>query len=154
MTIVIGAKLKAWVWFILRFMVGFIFAYAGFAKLLEPIENFETALRDYEVFPTETIGIIARTVPWMESFAGSFLLLGYLPRQSAIVTAALAFGFVTLLGFSMVTGHGAEHCGCFGESGIQFTTTQMFFLDLCSFVSAVQLARQKVFPISLHSRLS
>ena len=142
------------VWFILRVIVGGIFAYAGLMKLLEPVENFRAAILDYGIFSPAAASIIARVIPWVEWLGGTFLLAGYLPKQSARIISLLAFGFVILLSISIFSGRGSEKCGCFGEHGIHFTVTQMFFLDLISCLSAWRLSKCIDFPFSLDKFLS
>jgi len=143
-----------YVWLILRIAIGFIFAYAGFMKLIEPVENFEAAITDFNLFSPTLVHWIARIVPWIELMGGTFLLLGYLPRISSAAVGALAFGFVVLLGMSVLTGKGSESCGCFGESGIKLSRNQMFILDLGAFFIAFKLFRKNKFPCSLHNALT
>lgn len=138
----------------LRVAVGCIFAYAGFMKLLSPVENFEAAILDYGVFPVPAAKLLAHIIPWIEAVGGTFLALGYLPRQSAATISLLALSFIALLGFAVLSGKGGEDCGCFGESGIHLTTSQMLALDLCSFLASLGLIRQKTFPLSLHEKLT
>ena len=143
-----------YIWFVLRIAVGFIFAYAGFMKLIEPVENFQAAIADFHVFPPFGVYWIARIVPWIELMGGTFFLLGYLPKISSAAVGTLAFAFVILLGISIFSGKGAESCGCFGESGIRLTRNQMFVLDLCSFFIAFKLSFRNKFPYSLHRTLT
>jgi len=143
-----------YVWLILRIAIGFIFAYAGFMKLIEPVENFEAAITDFNLFSPSAIHGIARVVPWIELMGGTFLLLGYLPKMSAAAVGTLAFGFVVLLGISVLNGKGSQSCGCFGESGIKLTRNQMFILDLSVFLIAFKLFRKNKFTCSLHSALT
>ena len=129
-------------------------AYAGLIKLLEPIENFEAVLRDYQLLSLHMVPVIARIVPWIEWLAGSCLVAGFLPRQSAGICAALAFGFAFFSGFSILSGHGGKPCGCFGDGGMQLTTNQMFMLDLVLFFTSLRLFTMKSFPFSLEHWLN
>lgn len=141
-------------WVILRILIGFIFAYAGFMKLVEPIENFQAAIADLNLIPSQLVPWIARIVPWIELIGGTFLLLGYLPKQSSATISSLSLSFAFLLGASVLAGKGMKACGCFGESGIKLTTNQMFVLDLLVCMSCLKLYLRNIFPLSLHSWLN
>lgn len=141
-------------WLAVRLAIGSIFAYAGFMKLIEPVENFEAAISDYNLFPPSIIPAIARTVPWIELIGGTFLFLGYLPQHSAAVIGSLSLSFAIILAISILGGEGAESCGCFGESGIKLTSNQMFVLDTLACAGSLKLFARKAFPLSLHTRLT
>lgn len=141
-------------WVMLRILIGCIFAYAGFMKLVEPVENFQAAISDLNLIPAHLIPWIARIIPWFELIGGTFLLLGYLPKQSSVTISGLSLAFVFLLGASVLAGKGTKACGCFGESGIKLTTNQMFVLDLLVCMSCLKLYLRNSFPLSLHSWLN
>ncbi|MBI4430392.1 MAG: DoxX family membrane protein [Candidatus Omnitrophica bacterium] len=151
-----GEKKLAWVdfvWFALRVAIGFTFAYAGFMKLIEPIENFESVVSDYDLFSRDLVPVIARTVPWIELIGGTFLLLGYAPKFSSATIGALALAFSMLLGASILAGKGEKSCGCFGESGIKLSANHMFVLDLLVCISSARMYLFESFPLSLHAWL-
>lgn len=134
--------MKARYWVAVRILVGFIFAYAGAAKLLEPAANFEAVLLRYGVFSPAWIPWLARTVPWFEWLMGSFLVLGYAPRLAAGAISFLALCFLVTLGSSpLFLQSGGTDCGCFGQSGfLHLTLRQIFAVDLVSFVAGLRLA--------------
>jgi uncharacterized membrane protein YphA (DoxX/SURF4 family) len=141
-------------WIILRLLVGALFAYAGFSKLLEPMENFAASLSQYNLIPTFVIVPIARVLPWVEWIGGCFLFLGYAPRQAAITLASMTFIFLVVLISAFFTGSASGgDCGCFGGSGIHLTTKQVFVVDVISFSILLRLFFLKNFPWSLDALL-
>ena len=142
-------------WVAARILVGFVVAYAGFSKLTEPSANFEAALLRYGVFSPALIPILAKTVPWFEWIFGSFLMLGYAPRFSAVIVTSLYLGFLVALSSSQIfLAAGNTDCGCFGSSGwLHLSVRQIFIVDLAGFLLAAGLARQPIFPWSLHGFL-
>lgn len=147
---------KDLLWFFVRVLIGFIFAYAGFTKLMSPMENFRGMIASYEVFPYEIVPAIAMALPWIEFILGSFLILGYAPRLSFMASAALALGFLLVLGASnAILEGGGKDCGCFGEnSPIRLTVHQVFFMDLTIFFLSLKLSRVNRHFFSLDSFLS
>ena len=148
-------KISPYLWVAGRFFVGTIFVYAGFAKLSEPIENFQGILSQFPLVPYELIPLISTVAPWAELIAGVFLILGYAPRLTSIVTLLMVTNFLVILGYGefFAGGEGPLHCGCFGEGGPQLTPRQMFFIDLASFLILCRLIFLKNHRFSLDSFL-
>lgn len=142
-------------WAAARVFIGFVFAYAGFSKLIEPIENFRGAIVEYDVFPYAWVNVIAHVTPWMELIFGAFLCLGYAPRWSAAGVCLLSLGLIITLASSNVLIHsGSKVCGCFGQNSlIRLTVRQMFVFDIFSFLITLKLSNKKSFPWSVHSLL-
>ncbi len=145
-----------WPWLTGRIFMGTVFAYAGYTKLMEPYENFRGAIAHYEVIPYALTGPIARALPWFELFFGVFLILGYLPRISALTLAFFSLVFLVIMGASNVLfDSGGKDCGCFGEGGlIHLTVHQVFFLDILNFFLGLKLYSLKDHAFSLHRRLA
>ena len=142
------------VWLVVRVLVGLIFAYGGFSKLIEPAANFEAALMKYGVFSPHWIPWIARIVPWLEWILGCLFMVGYLPRFTAAGLAVLAVSFLVTLGSSrLFLSSGDTDCGCFGAAGLHLSLHQVFLLDLFSFAAVLRLFFFKTYLFSLHSLL-
>ena len=142
------------IWFLSRLWVGGVFAFSGFAKLAEPVENFRAAVVGYAVFPYDWTLPIAFVLPWLELVFGIFLIVGYAPRFSAWVLSLLALSFLVLLGMSFLkTGHLPADCGCFGKSGLTLSGSQVAILDSVNFLLAGRLSFLKSHWLSLDSRL-
>ena len=141
--------------FLGRMFLGLVFAYSGFTKLMEPVENFQGGMAAYEIIPYAVIPFLARVIPWIEFLFGSFLILGYLPRVSALVLAVMSWSFVLLiLTTRIVTGALPTDCGCFGEGSlIHLKPMQVLVMDICSTLIGIRLAFCKTHPFSLASFL-
>ena len=147
-------SLPPFVWFSARLFLGFVFAYSGFSKLMEPVENFRGVIAQYQVVPYSFVPFIAITFPWIEFIFGTFLILGFAPRISALVLALLSFTFLIVLGSSnILLGQAPMSCGCFGESGIHLTVRQVFFLDIFDLAIGFKLYSIKEHPWSLDNWL-
>ncbi|MBI3317513.1 MAG: DoxX family membrane protein [Candidatus Omnitrophica bacterium] len=139
--------------FILRLWIGLVFVYAGFSKLMEPVENFRGIIAQYEVIPYALVPFLSVVLPWIEFIFGTFMILGYATRLSALVLTALSFGFLMVLGSSQVLlGSVPVSCGCFGEGGIHLSVRQIFVLDILNTAIGIKLFSIKNHPFSLDSR--
>ncbi len=145
-----------WPWLAGRIFMGTVFAYAGYTKLMAPYENFRGAIAHYEVIPYALAGPIARVMPWFELLFGVFLILGYLPRISALALSLFSLTFLLVMGASNVLFEaGGKDCGCFGEGGfIHLTVHQVFCLDILNFFLGLKLYSLKKHPLSLDRRLA
>ena len=81
-------------WIAGRIFMGLVFLYAGYSKLMAPYENFRGAIAYYEVIPYFLTGPIALVLPWLELVFGAFIIVGYMPRVSALVLAFFSFCFL------------------------------------------------------------
>ena len=141
-------------YFLARLWVGGIFAFAGFSKLIEPVENFRAALVQYAIFPYSWTLPLAAVVPWFELAFGLFLILGYAPRFSAWALATLALSFLIMLGLSYLKiGHLPTDCGCFGGSGLKLSGRELLMLDFLNFFLAMRLFFVKSHFLSLDAWL-
>lgn len=139
---------------IARILVGVIFAYAGFFKLIEPPANFEASLIKYAVFPLSWIPLIARIVPWLEWIFGSLLIVGYATRFTAVAICLMSAAFLVTLGSSQLfLDSGGSDCGCFGGGWLHLSVRQVFFVDLGCLAASLKLASFKSHRWSLDTFL-
>ena len=141
--------------FLGRMFLGLVFAYSGFTKLMGPVENFQGGMSAYEIIPYAIIPFLAHVIPWIEFFFGVFLFLGYLPRVSALLLAAMSWSFVLLIVITkIVTKNLPSDCGCFGEgSFIHLKPMHVLVMDVCNTFIGIRLALLKTHPFSLASYL-
>ena len=71
----------------LRFILGAIFVYASFHKILEPA-MFAKIIYGYGLFPEFSINLIAIILPFLELYAGLALLLGIYPKTASLLISA------------------------------------------------------------------
>jgi len=137
-------------WFAARIFLGAVFTYAGFLKAVEPVENFQAVILEYELMPYAWARPIAYVMPWLELVFGVFMILGYVPRISGLVLASLSLSFILMIGMSYLkTGEIPENCGCFGEGGIHLTPLQVLILDSVNTVIGLKISRLKTHPFSI-----
>ncbi len=113
-----------WVCVPLRLILGGLFAFAAFNKLIAKgegpatssgpqgfawtIKAFKLDLPDWAVL-TSTF-----TTPWIEIIAGAMLILGIWTRGAALVIGGLLVVFIALLLSVLYRGLNVD-CGCFGD---------------------------------------
>lgn len=100
---------------VLRFIVGGLFFYAAFEKVLHPAA-FAMAVRGYKLIPFSLSNLFSIAVSWSEIVAATFLILGILTRKAAGAIFILLVVFTTAITTVMVRGMVID-CGCFGEGG-------------------------------------
>ncbi|MFA6599986.1 MAG: MauE/DoxX family redox-associated membrane protein [Candidatus Omnitrophota bacterium] len=137
-------------WFLARLFLGLIFVYAGFTKLVNPVENFQAVLAAYRLIPYAVVPALAAVSPWIELVFGTFLILGYGTRWSALALTSCSLIFVALLGWEFAaTGRFPSDCGCFGTGFFRPTVPQIFFMDLANVFIGLRLFLWKNHPLSL-----
>lgn len=144
------------VYFLGRVFLGLVFAYSGFTKLMDPVENFQGGMAAYEVIPYAVIPFLAHVIPWIEFLFGAILILGYLTRLSALVLAGMSWSFVLLILITRIaTGSVPPDCGCFGEGSlIHLAPYQVLILDVVNTIIGFKLFLIPSHPFSLDRLLS
>jgi putative oxidoreductase len=104
-----------WLNLVLRFVIGGVFAYAAFDKVLNPAA-FAMAVRGYKLIPFSLSNLFALALSWSELFAAIMLILGILTRKAAGAVFILLIVFIAAISAVMVRGMVID-CGCFGEGG-------------------------------------
>lgn len=139
----------SWLTLAARILVGGSFILSGTMKLLAPVENFEAAIRAFQIVPAALDRPIALVLPWTELFAGTFCLLGLFTRISATVLAAMLAVFIGALWWVKVKGIDLEACGCFGQWDIAKSPTTMLIRNSVLLLLALPLLRKQRFRLSL-----
>lgn len=98
-----------------RLIVGGLFFYAAFEKVLHPAA-FAMAVRGYKLIPFSLSNLFAIAVSWSELVAATLLILGILTRKAAGAIFILLIVFIAAITTVMVRGMVID-CGCFGEGG-------------------------------------
>ena len=146
-------KLALSVLFTARILIGLLFFYSGFSKLIQPIEYFEIAVGLYEIVPGTNVHTVAMVIPWIELVGGTFLLLGYALEKSAAVLSVLTGLFQLVLGQAVVRRLPIDECGCFGGGFIHLTLYQSFVLDTLLVLFLIQIASEEKNILSLDNKL-
>jgi uncharacterized membrane protein YphA (DoxX/SURF4 family) len=120
---------RAIIW-IGRLVLGGIFVYAGFSKLLMPntnlwpmfvlkfsismnISSFAQQVESYKMISPEASQLVAHTLPFVEIVLGLLLLIGWRLRIWATAITAIMVGFLAVVTRAYLL-HMDINCGCFG----------------------------------------
>ena len=95
---------------IFRIVVGAIFLWASFDKILDPA-SFAKNISNYHVLPFGLENIIAIFLPWLEFFIGTGMILGIMVDGSIIISSFLLLLFNILIAQAIMRGFNIE-CGC------------------------------------------
>lgn len=138
---------------IARVILGAVFIYSGWQKLMGPVEEFRAVILQYAIFPKPFVPWIALLVPWLELIFGTFVVLGFMTRKSAVALACFLAVFITLLVRSLMLHLSIMECGCFG-SGFLLRPRDAILLDVGLLIFAILVIRCKSDPWSLDARLN
>jgi len=122
---------RAIIW-IGRLVLGGIFVYAGFSKLLMPnthfwplfvlkfsismnISSFAQQVESYKLISPEASQVVAHTLPFVEIVLGLLLLIGWRLRIWATAITAIMVGFLAVVTRAYLL-HMDINCGCFGTA--------------------------------------
>ena len=108
--------------FVLRLIIGGMFIYVAFNKLLNP-EDFAKAIKNYDMLPFWAINIMAIILPYIELFCGIFLILGIYKKGSSAIIAAQLFIFIIALTTAYARGLNID-CGCGFSSLVKETASK------------------------------
>jgi uncharacterized membrane protein YphA (DoxX/SURF4 family) len=120
---------RAIIW-IGRLVLGGIFVYAGFSKLLMPnthlwpmfilkfsismnISSFAEQVASYKLISPEASQVVAHTLPFVEIALGALLLIGWRLRIWATAITTIMAGFLAVVTRAYLL-HMDINCGCFG----------------------------------------
>lgn len=113
-----------------RLLIGGIFAYAGYAKLVYPNHNlwpwfmlkfsisanlstFAFQVESYKILGATASSFVAHTLPFVEIALGLLLLAGWRLRIWATIVSAILLGFLAAVTRAYLL-HMDINCGCFG----------------------------------------
>jgi len=119
---------RATIW-IGRLVLGGIFVYAGFSKLVFPnthlwpmfvlrfslsmnISSFAQQVESYKMISPDASQLVAHILPFVEIVLGLLLLIGWRLRIWAIIVTFVMLGFLTVVSRAYLL-HMDINCGCF-----------------------------------------
>ncbi|MFB3879657.1 MAG: MauE/DoxX family redox-associated membrane protein [Armatimonadota bacterium] len=94
-----------------RLLIGGIFIYTALPKVLRP-DDFARLVSGYRLLDPGLVALAGVTMPWIELIAGAFLVIGIIPRSSALVAAGLLIAFMVAGALALLRGLHIS-CGCF-----------------------------------------
>jgi uncharacterized membrane protein YphA (DoxX/SURF4 family) len=98
-----------WVNLLLRFVIGGVFVYAGFIKLMDP-KAFARVISQYDLIPELLLAPVAIGLPLFEFLAGLGLVFNIRGSLSVIFSMLLLFVFILWYGILKDI---SIDCGCF-----------------------------------------
>ncbi len=96
---------------IFRVVVGAIFIYASYYKIIEPAV-FAKGIWFYHMVPGNLINLLAVFLPWIELVCGVALIIGWQYRGTVILVNLMMIMFMIALGSAVYRGISID-CGCF-----------------------------------------
>ena len=96
--------------FFIRVIIGIVFLYASYEKILDP-EKFSRDISNYHIVPFGLENSVAIFLPWLELFIGLGLIFGLLINGSSLISAGLLIMFIILIFQAIFRGFSIE-CGC------------------------------------------
>jgi len=122
---------------IIRLVIGSVFIYAGFIKLIDP-KSFAKVISQYDIVPDILLPAVAIGLPAAELLAGLGLVLNI--RGSLTVIFNLLVVFIMVLGYGIFNNIDID-CGCFSNEEINARNSlkQALFRDLFMIVAACYL---------------
>ena len=95
---------------IIRIILGLIFIYASYDKIMNP-GQFARDISNYHIVPYGFENTIAIILPWLELIIGLCIVFGIFIDGSVIISAGLLILFDLLIFQAMIRGFNIE-CGC------------------------------------------
>lgn len=107
---------------LIRLIIGGVYIYVAWNKLINP-EEFAKAIKNYDMLPVQLINIIAITLPYIELFAGLFLIFGFYKKGSSAILGLTLVVFIIALTSAYARGLNID-CGCGFTSTTQETSSK------------------------------
>ncbi|MCF8108931.1 MAG: DoxX family membrane protein [Desulfohalobiaceae bacterium] len=123
----------------LRLLLGGIFLYASYDKILHPAA-FAEAVYNYQILPDYLVNLVALVLPWLELLLGLCLIAGVWLPGTIVISTGLLTVFIAALVFNQLRGLDI-HCGCFstetseGPAGILTVFRDVFFLAVSTYLT-------------------
>jgi len=91
-------------------MLGGLFFYAGYLKIVRP-EEFADAVLAYRLLPVALVGVVVAVLPWLETAAGFILAVGLKRRSCLMIIEFLSAIFLLVMFITAARGLKID-CGC------------------------------------------
>ena len=103
-------KLHPWLIVLIRILLGVIFIYASYDKILDP-GKFARDIDNYHIIPLVFENLIALIIPWLELFIGIGLVAGLMVDGASMISGGLMALFILFIFQATLRGFNIE-CGC------------------------------------------
>ena len=146
-------KLHPWLIVLIRVLLGVIFIYASYDKILDP-GKFARDIANYHIIPFGLENLIAIILPWLELFIGIGLIAGLMVDGASMISGGLMTIFILFILQATLRGFNIE-CGCGLKEGEMVGWNKI--LENLVFLGASYLVwqrQQKLFEFSPKTPLS
>jgi hypothetical protein len=116
-----------------RFILGGVFVYASFDKILHPAA-FAEAVYNYQILPYGLINLTAIVLPCLELVLGIFLIINVWIPGTVVMCNLLLITFIGALLFNMARGLNIN-CGCFSTTAVESSMNVLTVLRDTSFLA-------------------
>jgi uncharacterized membrane protein YphA (DoxX/SURF4 family) len=116
-----------------RFILGGVFVYASFDKILHPAA-FSEAVYNYQILPDELINLTAIVLPCLELVLGIFLIINFWMPGTVVMCNLLLTTYIVALLFNMARGLNIN-CGCFSITPVESSMNVLTVLRDTSFLA-------------------
>lgn len=131
-------RVKEWIGLLARLITGGVWVIAGAIKLPDPAASVR-AVRAYELLPESIVPAVGYTLPAVEVVIGVLLIVGFLTRPAAAVSAVLFVLFI--IGIASAWARGLQiDCGCFGGGGYAADATEKYPWEIARDVGLLALS--------------
>lgn len=113
-----------WLITVSRIVLGLIFLYASYDKILHP-QAFAEVIYNYDILPSNLINIVAIVIPWIECFIGLSMLVGISILGSLFLTILCLVIFTGALIINIIRGIDVS-CGCFSTDVTEASSLEMW----------------------------
>ena len=110
MMLIIMNKIHPVLILMIRFLLGLIFVYASYDKILDP-GKFARDISNYHVVPFGLENTIAIILPWLELIIGLGIIIGVCINASVFISGGLLIVFIILIAQAILRGFNID-CGC------------------------------------------
>jgi uncharacterized membrane protein YphA (DoxX/SURF4 family) len=126
-----------WFYLLIRFIIGAVFIYAGFSKLIDP-KAFARSISQFDIIPEILLAPLAIGLPALEFLGGIGLILNI--RGSLTVIFNLLVLFILVLGYAIFNNM-YINCGCLSTEEINAHNNlkQALFRDFLMVAAACYL---------------
>ncbi len=124
--------------FFSRLILGGLFIYASYDKILNPLA-FAQIIHNYRLVPPSLINFPAMVIPWIEFIAGVLLIIGFRARGADLIIAGMLVVYIAMLTDALTRGININ-CGCFSTaSGVKSDLAMRIVEDIGMFLLSLQI---------------
>lgn len=134
----------------MRLLIGTIFIYASFDKILDP-GKFARSISNYHVMPYGLENMVAIILPWLELLIGIGIVIGVLIDANVLIAGGLLILFILMISQAILRGFNID-CGCGLKEnelvGWSKIIENMFFLGVCYIIFWSKSRIMEIYPKS------